>query len=74
MRATPKDTRAESLAKTNVFITKNQEARRNLGPRAAALSLCEDAGHYTGSEEELRREERQGRVHCVFAINETLLY
>lgn len=36
MRAATRDMRAESLAKTNVFITKNQEAKRNLGPRAGA--------------------------------------
>lgn len=30
------DMRAALLDKTNVFITKNQEARRNLGPRACA--------------------------------------
>lgn len=48
VRPTQRDMRAGPLTKTNVFITKNQEARRNLGPRASATKICEDAGHCTG--------------------------
>lgn len=47
------------LAKINVFITKNQEAKRNLGPRACVPR--EDVGHRSERERIIQKKKRYVR-------------
>lgn len=59
------DMRAALLGKTNVFITKNQEARRNLGPSACASRPRSSRGEGEGSDGKYPywgREGEEGRL------------